>query len=211
MLRAGCRVPRGFSLIELMIVLAIVGLTTALAAPALRSWAANAQIRTTGSNLTTSIRLAQAEAINSYQPVVFYRTDDSTCAVNSSASATGRYWVVKVIPNALITQNTPAPPVQCGSITDSTSNIAVTGPTAICFGPNGRPMLLTNPVNGANCNVNPDGVSVYWVDTSAEVTNLKKLSVWVTLGGTVRLCDRERQLSATVTDGCEIVNKAATQ
>ena len=211
MLRDKRRAPRGFSLIELMIVLAIIGLTTALAAPAMRSWAASAQVRTAGSSLATSLRNAQAQAIKSYQPVVFYRTADSTCSLNAEASATGRYWVVQLIQNPLITQPAPTQPLQCGSVTDSTSNITITGPTAVCFGPNGRPLMLNAPVAGTSCNVNPDGNSIYWIDSSVTAPNQKKLSVWVTLGGTVRLCDRERLLSDSEPDGCAAVNKAATQ
>jgi len=211
MLRTAGRASRGFSLIELMIVLAIIGLTTALAAPTMRSWSTNAQLRTAGSALSTSLRNAQAQAINSYQPVVFYRTDDSTCSLNAAASATGKFWVVQVIPNALITQPAPTRPAQCGSVTDSTSNITITGPTALCFGPNGRPVMLNAPVPGASCNVNADGNSIYWIDTSSTAPNQKKLSVWVTLGGTVRLCDRERQFSDSEPDGCAAVNMAATK
>ncbi len=211
MLRTKGRASRGFSLIELMIVLAIIGLTTALAAPTMRSWATNAQIRTAGSGLSTSLRNAQAQAINSYQPVVFYRTDDSSCALNSAASATGRFWVVQLIANPLITQPAPTQPLQCGSVTDATSNITITGPTAVCFGPNGRPVMLNAPVAGTSCNVNADGNSIYWIDSSSTAANQKKLSVWVTLGGTVRLCDRERLLSDSEPDGCEAVNKAATE
>lgn len=206
------RPDRGFTLIELLIVVAIIGLTTALAAPTIRSWSANAQVRTVGSTISTGLRLAQAEAVKAYQPVVFYRTDQTTCTGNEPAVAGGAYWVVKAIPNSVITLPGGAvpQPAQCGTMSDVTNNLVVNGPLAVCFGPSGRPVALTTPVQGAaTCNVPASGQIVYWVDTTLDVKNMKRLSIWVTLGGGVRLCDRDR-LEAAVPDGCPATNVAWT-
>ncbi|MDH0864218.1 prepilin-type N-terminal cleavage/methylation domain-containing protein [Mitsuaria sp. GD03876] len=203
------RAGRGVTLIELLIVIAIIGLSTALAAPAIRSWSANAQVRTVGSTLSTGLRLAQAEAVKSFQPVVFYRTDQATCVGNEPAVADGAYWIVKTIPNLVLTLpggGNVIAPAQCGAISDTTANLTIKGPLAVCFGPSGRPLALNNPVAGAAaCNMPASGQIVYWVDTTVDVRNMKRLSVWVTLGGGVRLCDRDR-LEADVPDGCPRTN-----
>lgn len=208
------RAERGFTLIELLIVVAIIGLTTALAAPALRTWSANAQVRSTGSSISTALRVAQAEAVKSYQPVAFYRTALNTCTGLEPPSATGKYWVVRVVPNVAITLpgNAVTKPAMCGQISEKSDTINVQGPTAVCFGPNGRPVALSNGTSQtggtAACNVPASGQIVYWVDTTTSVSTsgLKRLSVWVMLGGGVRLCDRERVLSDTMPDGCPAAN-----
>lgn len=218
MLSSISRRVRGFTLIELLIVIAIVGLTTALAAPALRAFGANAQTRTSGSSISAALRLAQAEAVKSYQPVAFYRTAVGTCTGNEPPSPTGDYFVVRVVPNVALTManNAVTAPATCGRLFERSNTVTIQGPAAVCFGPNGRPVALTNatPLTGgtAPCNIPAAGQVVYWVDSSTTIPadKLKRLSIWVTLGGSIRLCDRDRVQSATAPDGCPVASVGFT-
>ncbi len=65
------RAPRGFSLIELMIALAIAATLLVLAAPNFSSWMADGQIRAGGESIVSGMRVAYAEAIKRNQPVEF--------------------------------------------------------------------------------------------------------------------------------------------
>jgi prepilin-type N-terminal cleavage/methylation domain-containing protein len=62
---------RGFTLIELMIGVAIFALLTVLAVPMYGDFMANTQVRTAAESVLTGIRLAQSEAVRRGIPVRF--------------------------------------------------------------------------------------------------------------------------------------------
>jgi len=63
------RPPRGFTLIELMVALAILAILLVLAAPNYAAWVANGQIRAGAESIVSGMRLAYAEAIKLNQSV----------------------------------------------------------------------------------------------------------------------------------------------
>ena len=65
------RISRGFTLIELMIALAVAASLLVLAAPSYAVWVADAQIRAAAESIVSGLRYAQAEAIKRNEPVEF--------------------------------------------------------------------------------------------------------------------------------------------
>ena len=68
MLTAGRPAPsrqssRGFTVLELVVTVTLLGLLLALALPSFAAWSRNARARTTADALQTGMRLAQAEAV----------------------------------------------------------------------------------------------------------------------------------------------------
>lgn len=61
----------GFSLVELMIGVAIMGLLLSFAVPNLRTWILNAQIRNAAESILNGMQLARAEALARNTPVAF--------------------------------------------------------------------------------------------------------------------------------------------
>lgn len=61
----------GFSLIELLIGVAILGLLMSFAAPNLRAWILNAQIRNAAESIVSGLQQARAEALARNTPVTF--------------------------------------------------------------------------------------------------------------------------------------------
>jgi len=85
---------RGFSLLELMVVLTLIAILALLAAPSMAGWMRNQRIRGTTEALLSGLQTAREEAIRRNRPASFWLVTNLTdgCAP-SSASGT---WVVSL-------------------------------------------------------------------------------------------------------------------
>ncbi|MBE0546588.1 MAG: GspH/FimT family pseudopilin [Rubrivivax sp.] len=197
---------RGFTLVELMIAIALLALLMALAAPSFSTWIRNAQVRTMSQNLATGMRVAQSEAVRRNRQVVFFLTNAQP-GLAATAAANGVNWVIRWIPmpGDTVTAAAPAnePFVQGGAISDVGGGVGITGPAAVCFNAQGRRVAATaaaTGVTGAVCTVDADEPLASYV---LERTGASRaLRVTVSLGGQVRMCDPARTLSADAPDGC---------
>lgn len=199
------RPQRGLTLLELMVVIAIIALMSAYAVPGLRAWSGNAQVRNSATNLQIVLKEAQAEATRTFRQVVFFRTTSTKCDVNDQANGTGNRWVIKMLP---LVSTGNASVVKCGTLIEGSPNVSVAGPAAVCFGSTGRPIFLDKTANGVgvDCDTGNGDRIIYGVDTVTTNADLKKLQVWLTLGGSIRTCDSQR-LSSAAPDGCPAVNQ----
>lgn len=191
---------RGFSMVELMVVVALSVILMSVAVPSFQTWIRNAQIRATAESVQSGARVAQAEALRLYQQVVLFRTDEANCSAAATAAAAGKYWAVRTVP---IAGGPAARTVQCGTVADAGSGITVNGPTALCFSAAGRLMAHAAPGVGAGaaCVLAAAGTSSYDIlgGTSA---GTRPLRVIVALGGSVRMCDPAKVYGADTPEGC---------
>ncbi|ALV05478.1 prepilin-type N-terminal cleavage/methylation domain-containing protein [Roseateles depolymerans] len=199
---------QGLTLLELMVVIAIIAIVSAYAMPGLKSWSNNAQIRTTATNLQIALKEAQGEANRSFRQVVFFRTAATTCTGNEQVSTSGTRWVMKMLP---LVSTESASAIKCGSLTEAAPLVSIAGPTAVCFSAAGRPTALSATVTGvgAACTTGTDSQIIFGVSPTTTTSNTKKLQVWLNLGGAVRTCDPTR-LSTAAPDGCPLANQATT-
>jgi len=185
----------GFTLIEMMVTIALMCVLMMLAMPSFTTWIANNKVRTVSDSLQNGLRFAQAEALRRSRPMVFSLTNSAAPEKSLSAVDNGGNWSVNVSKSSLDTQNVF---VQSGVLGDVASGVSITGPAAVCFNAMGR--LAANPdtgVNGANCDPK-SSVFVYKVNAT---NSDRPLQVLVGLGGQVRMCDPARTL-ANSPDGC---------
>lgn len=119
----------GFTLVELMVVVAVVGVLAIAAAPAMTAMVNNGRITGSSEELVTSLQLARSEAVRRNSRVTICAGSNGVC----SGSASWAQWTVYG------RDNTAAIPV-VDVIRDSTvsGDVQFAGPTAeIVFRPSG--------------------------------------------------------------------------
>jgi type IV fimbrial biogenesis protein FimT len=92
------RLQSGFSLVELLIGIAILALLMALGVPEYATFLNNSRVRTTADTLVSGLNLARAEAVKRNARVQFVQTDEEPLEnlVNAlPQSTTGINWVVR--------------------------------------------------------------------------------------------------------------------
>ncbi len=182
--RASC----GFSLIELMITLAVLGMMFMIALPGMGTWLQNTQIRTSAEAMQAGLQLARAESLKRNTTVRFQLVDTLTSAC--APSATGRNWVVSLADTSGLCDE-PASEVDAPQIIQKRSSaegspnavVTASGGTSVAFNGLGRAAAgsltqidITNPGNGA-------------CKTAAGNEPMRCLRITVNGGGTVRMCD----------------------
>ena len=194
----------GFSLIELMVVVVIMGILMAMGIPSYRTWIENGKVRSLAESMQDGLRYARAEAVRRNTTVRFQLTTTltSSCASNSN---TAKNWVVSLADPAglcdVAVSDTTAPQILKKSSTQSsgsssavpTANLSVNGVLAsaaatpvatsttvstVTFNPFGR-------LNGA-----VQGGAWFTISNSTLATADKRdLRITVSPSGQIRSCD----------------------
>ena len=196
---------RGFSLIELVVGLAILAFLLMLAVPNFSAWMRNAKIRTAANAVVNGLNLARSEAVRRNNPVRFQLTDSLAggCTLKPTAPEAGKpntNWVVSVddptnlCGNALIDEgvplaDNPAPRIIQTRSAAEDSNRVIANANMVAMSFNGLGRLTTTPPDvsgiptGTILLMPPDGVC------GSSINEARCLCVTVSIGGQVRLCD----------------------
>jgi type IV fimbrial biogenesis protein FimT len=195
---------RGFTLIELVVAITLLGILIGLGFPSLSLWIHNTQVRSVAEALQNGLRTAQAEAVRRNRLVVMTFTNDGSPTLNPTAVAGGVNWSIQTVASPWINNNV-AEFLGAGSFASVASGVTITGAAsypAICFNANGRlvaqPSASTAP---ANCAIGSPltSFSVAMVPSASN----RPLNVTVAVGGQVRICDPNLPaLSSTSAQGC---------
>lgn len=111
------RAARGFTLIELMVVLALVGILITLAAPSFLQFQRNSRLRTVSSSLMSAINAARSEAM---------KRQKFTFVVPNKDGGWNAGWVVYVDMNSTMSLAPGANDVILGQQTEKPSDVGVT-------------------------------------------------------------------------------------
>ncbi len=193
---------RGFSLIELLIAMAIAGILLGLGAPSYQAWITNAHIRTTAEAIQNGLQLARGEAVRRNTQISFQLMSgvDDTCILSAPNTPISSDWVVSFDSPAgacaaaplndafsvINAANNPPPRIiQVRPAAEGSRNIVVSAAQTL-FTFNGLGRLVANP--GGNP-VTIDASNPTAGTCTAVGGSLRCLRVTVSLGGQVRLCD----------------------
>lgn len=200
---------RGFSLIELMIVIVIIAILLATGASGFRTWLANTRTRAAADAIQAGLHLARAEAVRRNVPVRLTLT--STTANDCVASFTSSNWVVSggaavdgKCGQAFIDETIPfwdnAEPriIQVRPAAEGSRDIVVaSGQSSFVF--NGLGRLTTVPAtNPIVIDVTNPNAGTCIADGGA----IRCLRVTVSLGGQIRMCDPAYSVAGTDTQRC---------
>ena len=180
------RTQQGFTIVEIVVTLAVLALVLFATMPSIAAWLANTQLRSVADSLQNGLQTARSEAVRRNQTMSFWlvQTDDpgvlgNECSLSSSSGS----WVVSV--NSPIAHCADAPS------TDS-SPMLVTGQAM----GNGRPITVAAVQSNATAatNVTFDGFgrvtgtgSISRINVSG--TGTRDLRIEISGAGAIRLCD----------------------
>jgi type IV fimbrial biogenesis protein FimT len=193
------RLAGGFSLVELMVTVAVFAMLATLAAPSLGTWAANSRVRSAAESLQNGLRLAQGEATRRSRLTAFVLTD-ATPSLTAGPATSGGSWFVRTLPSLGMSDATDEDFVESDNYAQQ-AGVTISGPAALCFNALGRPVSRENPGIEAQCSspASADRPHVYNIESS---NSDRPLRVQVHLGGRIRMCDPARLLSSGAPDGC---------
>lgn len=212
--RRAARGAGGFTLLELIITITLLGLLVALSFPSFTSWIRNSQTRTAAEALQIGLRTAQAEALRRNRRVVLFFTNDNPAknfdiathpATDAAPLATGKNWALQTAPDPW----GDAQYITGGALAEVSSTVAFSGgPTALCFNSNGRLVDAAagasgSAVTGLSGTACTAGVTTINAGQATARSGDRSLRVVVQLGGQIRMCDPNRPaLSSASPEGC---------
>lgn len=190
--------PAGFTLIEIIVTIAIVAMLLALAAPSMLTWIQNTQLRNAAESILGGIKQARYEAVSRNTTVAFELEDPNSTQ-----------WHVCLYDVTVNTCKAAAPDLRSGGPSDGSPNAragvetvftdfnnpldpGLAVPALVAFDSFGR-VAPSSPTNIARVDVrNP-------VLAPADE---RRLSIFIGVGGSVRMCDPQLALAVNP-QGCQ--------
>lgn len=181
----------GFTLVEMMIAIAIMAILLAIGMPAFQTFIQNIQIRTAAESMQAGLNLARTEALRRNARVSLWMVNgvSASCARSSS----GTSWVVSFDNPAglcnVASSETVAPRlIQSRAGSDGSSSVNVNavdanGAGTSCITFNGFGSIESTCAGGGN------PIEAITFRSATAPTTTRGLDVQVTSGGAVRMCD----------------------
>ena len=183
---------RGFTLIELAVVMTVFALIVMAAAPSLGRWLDNTQIRNAAESVQNGLQIARNEAVRRNESISFHLVALSNPAVlgdDCALSGSSASWVVSVSSSAGYCASEPstsvAPMLVTGQPVGNGSRLTVGA-----FQADGATMATTVTFSGLGRISNATD-AVRQIDVTGPVAsgNYRRLRIAISSAGNVRMCD----------------------
>jgi type IV fimbrial biogenesis protein FimT len=188
------RRARGFTVVEMTVVMFLMAMILFVAVPAVADWIRNVRVRSTAESIASGLREARMEAVRRNQIVSFWMVASPAVGVldaNCVRSDTSPSWMVSLDdPSGLCDQH-------------PSINAAPRIVTSKAAGPDGQGLVIagldgtSNVANVAAFNgygrlvTGPGGTSLATIDVSAAQSGARRLRIQLNAGGDVKMCDRD--------------------
>ena len=180
------RAARGFTLVELMIGIALIGILMMLGMPSLSGYLHNAKLRATAEGFYAGLQHARAEAVRANSQMQFVLTTDEPISFNQNTTniaASAKNWMVRQPLTGgtfQFVEGKSHSEGQAGSSTTTGVQIDTGGISTVTFNGFGMTTLgaaatfaFTDPAGGSCAPTGP----------------MRCLNVVVSVGGQVKMCD----------------------
>ncbi len=168
---------RGFTLIEMMIVVVIIAILTVIGLPSVSEWLENSRTRSVAESVQNGIRFAQAESARVSRFTKFIPSASSWSV--KVVQVTGSSSPIDTMTNTVL-QTSPAGNLDFVSISPS---------TVLEFNDLGRVSYSSSETGSFS----PVGTDISYAVTNSKGT--RKLTIKVSAAGKVRMCDPDKTLS----------------
>jgi type IV fimbrial biogenesis protein FimT len=139
-------IPRGFTLIELMVTIMVLAVLLGLGVPSFREAALSSRVTSYANDLVASVQLARSEAIKRNAPVTLCASSDGTVCEDEGGWEVG--WIVATADGTILQRQPPADSDY--RITEAADTVEVAMPATVVRDP---PTTLTFTV----CRFDPVG------------------------------------------------------
>ena len=187
------RAQQGFSLIEVMISVAVLAVLLGIGIPAIGDWIQNRQVNVLAESIASGMRLAQTEAVQRNRQIdMVFATSDVTTPANPMAATLTIGGLAKTdpTPNWMVRvtgDTTSAGFIQGKTGQDGSENARFSGPAGVGFSPLGR---VSASIAADGTTTVPAGSLVFKiVNPSVQSSLPNQRCVYVSIGGAVRVCD----------------------
>lgn len=180
----------GFTLVELMIGIALIGLLLAMGIPSFRDWIQNSQIRNGTESIKNGLLLARAEAVRRNTNVRFVLTqgfDWKVQCVTPVSGVMGNCPGVGMVPDY----------IQAYASSEGARNADISADATIVF--NGLGRLTPTPAGNLTIDITKKSDSAACIENGGE---LRCFRLVISAAGQVKMCDPSVAWSVTAPHGC---------